>query len=344
MFVKDYLIPYNFSPSNDYQFSTTNFFIPKQYTSGRKLNPKSNSIITLSLVPLYEFQDQVSFLESRDLIFDKDGQLVIEDKETTSPHCLEPFVVGIAEEDDLPDVSRLTIDVFGADTVTLSGELNDFERALIGPTIGLWNAYTDTLAYTEVLSGLRSRVKDRLAKPCLGKPAISRKEDNQLSNVFETVSGSSLILVVARDKSADSNPLYCKLDPIASVELRLQPTDAKIPFSQPWLDKFERKIAALFDKKLIVKDDIQPYLSNLCVAEGVRGKKIGKSLVRCVERIAHDIWGYNKVYLHVDLKNEAALKLYIGEGYTDVGSRWNPFWAGKAADIGYFVKTIKEGL
>ncbi len=32
----------------------------------------------------------------------------------------------------------------------------------------------------------------------------------------------------------------------ASVELRIiQPTDAKIPFSQPWFDKIERKIALL---------------------------------------------------------------------------------------------------
>jgi ribosomal protein S18 acetylase RimI-like enzyme len=46
------------------------------------------------------------------------------------------------------------------------------------------------------------------------------------------------------------------------------------------------------------------------------------------------------LYLHVDLENEAALKLYQNEGYKDVGKRWKPFWAGRAAEIGYFVKSL----
>lgn len=86
--------------------------------------------------------------------------------------------------------------------------------------------------------------------------------------------------------------------------------------------------------------DLRPYLSNLGVDENYRGRKIGKALVRCVENIAATAWGYNKMYLHVDLANLPALNLYRGEGYTDVGQRWNPFWAGKAAEIGYFVKDL----
>jgi ribosomal protein S18 acetylase RimI-like enzyme len=86
--------------------------------------------------------------------------------------------------------------------------------------------------------------------------------------------------------------------------------------------------------------DMQPYLSNLCVDERYRGRKIGRALVRCVENIAKTDWGYNRIYLHVDEDNQAALNLYKSEGYRDVGHRWNPFWSGQAADIGYYVKTL----
>ena len=86
--------------------------------------------------------------------------------------------------------------------------------------------------------------------------------------------------------------------------------------------------------------DFQPYLSNLCVDEAFRGRRIGRALIRCVENIAKFTWGYSRMYLHVDEDNVAALSLYKSEGYNDVGHRWNPVWAGSSADIGYFVKTL----
>lgn len=92
-----------------------------------------------------------------------------------------------------------------------------------------------------------------------------------------------------------------------------QPCDAKIPFSLPWLDRVERRIAATVG---IGADsgDLQPYLSNLCVDEKFRGKKIGRALVRCVEDIAKTTWGMSRMYLHVDEDNIAALSLYCSEG------------------------------
>jgi len=160
---------------------------------------------------------------------------------------------------------------------------------------------------------------------------------------------SSLVLALARQQTSINNNGF-GIDVLATVELRLQPTDAKIPFSYPWLDNMERTLAAKlgFDKNnnnnLVSSSspkDLQPYLSNLCVAESARGRRIGKAMVRCVEKIASDTWGFHKIYLHVDLENAAAYSLYKNEGYEDVGSRWNPFWAGNAADIAYFVKKLK---
>ena len=123
--------------------------------------------------------------------------------------------------------------------------------------------------------------------------------------------------------------------------MRLQPTDAKIPFSYPWLDTVERNMAQKLGLDTPKDSNVlQPYLSNLCVAERVRGRRIGKAMVRCVESIVADTCGFSKIYLHVDLENAAAYDLYKNEGYEDFGSRWNPFWAGNAADIAYFVKEL----
>lgn len=119
-----------------------------------------------------------------------------------------------------------------------------------------------------------------------------------------------------------------------------QPCDAKIPFSLPWLDKVERRLASVIGLGDASPKDLQPYLSNLCVDEEYRGRGIGKALVRVVESIAKSTWGFNRMYLHVDEDNEAALSLYQREGYRDVGHRWNPFWAGNASRIGYYVKTL----
>jgi ribosomal protein S18 acetylase RimI-like enzyme len=294
--------------------------------------------VTLNLTPIAEFDGNIGFLQTSDtyrLCIDKHGCFIRNGGQDPKNEANSYFALCIVEEDDLADVSRLTVDAFGVATVTLSGELNEFERTLIGPTVGLWNAYTDIFAYTEVLAGLRCRMKDRL-KASISPPNVTMAEDKAQGN--QITGGSSLVLAIARPKVSES---FIHIEPIATVELRLQPTDAKIPFSQPWLDGMERKAAKFFGMNYTVADgNYQPYLSNLCVAKCARGKKIGTALVRCVECIAKNAWGYHKLYLHVDMENTAAVNLYKAEGYHDVGFRWKPFWAGKAAEIAYFVKQL----
>jgi len=162
---------------------------------------------------------------------------------------------------------------------------------------------------------------------------------------------NSLVLLLARKDIENMNSKTENRESsqvIASIELRLQPCDAKIPFSIPWLDRVERKLGSVVlglgrnenDDTTQSQNNLQPYLSNLCVDEEYRGQKIGRGLVRCVENIAKTNWGYKRMYLHVDEDNPAALNLYKSEGYRDVGHRWNPFWSGGASEIGYYVKTL----
>lgn len=299
---------------------------------------KSFSPSGLHLVPIASFSDPTkrTFLdapESFRTCIDKQGK-VRSDSDNG-----EPFVLSVAVEDDLPGISQLTINAFGADAISLGKHLSPIELALMSPGVDAFNAYSNVVAYTEVLSGLRQRMRNKIGEgvkmeDLLVGPPVMSINDTEAESV---AAKSSVILALGRRKEGSST----EIEAIATVELRLQPTDAKIPFSEPWFDKIERSLARGLRMDVQPKDmHLQPYLCNLCVDESARGRQIGKAMCRLVEKIAKDAWGYEKIYLHVDLENVAALNLYKREGYEDVGSRWNPFWAGQAAEIGYYYKNL----
>mmetsp|Transcript_26866 Transcript_26866/g.37864 ORF Transcript_26866/g.37864 Transcript_26866/m.37864 type:complete len:343 (-) Transcript_26866:275-1303(-) len=304
-------------------------------TFGRDI-VSSSTTTHCNLIPISQFSSDMTFLSSSEenrCNLDENGIFRVPSDNDDEDLLYELCIV---EEKDLPDVSRFVIEAFGADAIALSGNLNNFERAFLEPAVNILNGYSGLVAYAEVYSGILSRTKDRHEVVDISPPSLegmSRQE--KLSKAAKT----SIILALARRVPASD----WRIEVIGSVELRLQPCDAKIPFSLPWLDKLERKIAEVL--KIGSADrarDLQPYLSNLCIDEKFRGQKLGKSLVRCVEDIATTTWGYSKLFLHVDLENVPALNLYKGEEYFDVKIRWNPFWAGRAADIGYFVKKFAK--
>ena len=84
-----------------------------------------------------------------------------------------------------------------------------------------------------------------LVVPDTSSSNISNNKEETIS--LENIAArSSLILALARPViESSSSKNEGEMEVVASVELRLQPTDAKIPFSQPWLDKFERNLARL---------------------------------------------------------------------------------------------------
>eukprot|EP00584_Thalassiosira_punctigera_P025896 CAMPEP_0172578744 /NCGR_PEP_ID=MMETSP1067-20121228/138889_1 /TAXON_ID=265564 ORGANISM="Thalassiosira punctigera, Strain Tpunct2005C2" /NCGR_SAMPLE_ID=MMETSP1067 /ASSEMBLY_ACC=CAM_ASM_000444 /LENGTH=446 /DNA_ID=CAMNT_0013371443 /DNA_START=43 /DNA_END=1383 /DNA_ORIENTATION=+ len=287
------------------------------------------------------------------------------------------------DEDDLPPITQLTIDVFDATAITLSSDWSALERAVIGPAAGAYNAYAQAVAYTEVLSGLRKRMRNRIRMrgddgdgdvdgtddagydwlAPLAVPDYSSgngsDDEGKATSLEEIAARSSLVLALARPSEEGG-----EMEAVASVELRLQPADAKIPFSQPWLDEVERKIVRLVPfareerpvmttNESLVSDGrldaapsknppLRPYLCNLCVSPRLRSLGIGRALCRIVEAVARERWGYSRVYLHVDPENDAARGLYENEGYVDVGRRWDVFWAGGASGISYYVKRLGE--
>jgi len=253
--------------------------------------------------------------------------------------------------DDLPSITKLTLKVFDATAITLSSSLTNwtaFEQVIVGtvvsPVLDMYSSYAQAVGYTEVLSGLRRRMRNRLVNnngedgdivgdteryDWLAPLIVDNNDDattstttttSESSSLEEIAARSSLILTLARPSDEDDDDM----EAVASVELRLQPTDAKISFSQPWLDVLERRLVNLLP---FVKEDtdestkssdytsndqsiyttiatastnqscppLQPYLCNLCVSSSLRSLGIGRALCRIVEAIARDKWGYSYI-------------------------------------------------
>lgn len=276
------------------------------------------------LVPLTSVSEELSFLSDSST-----NRYQIKQNEG------EDLGFYLPEEDDLDDLTAFVVQSFGADAINLSQDFNAVEQFLLQPVAGFLNGYSALAAYAEVLTGLRQRLHTRLSHLSIDAPSMSGLESKEQ---IREASRSSLVFVVAQTKK-DSG-----YDILASVELRLELTDGKIPFSLPWLDRAERRFASWFgwfDNKHSSSIDLQPYLSSLCVDEAFRKRGLGRALVHCCEDVARICWGRDRMYLHVDPDNTAAVQLYESEDYQQVyGVRWNPFWAGPAAEIRYYVKDL----
>lgn len=61
------------------------------------------------------------------------------------------------------------------------------------------------------------------------------------------------------------------------------------------------------------------YVSNVVVAPAQRGRRLGHALVAAGLAAAREQWGAVQVYCHVETDNEAALALYRGSGFTQLG-------------------------
>jgi ribosomal protein S18 acetylase RimI-like enzyme len=63
---------------------------------------------------------------------------------------------------------------------------------------------------------------------------------------------------------------------------------------------------------------IAPLMSNVAVGKKFRRRGLAEDMVKEVEEIARKGWGYNEVYLYVEDRNKAAVRLYQKLGYRKI--------------------------
>ncbi|GKY91532.1 hypothetical protein MPSEU_000126600 [Mayamaea pseudoterrestris] len=341
-------------------------FLSSHLALQRSISPatKPATRITLPLIPISNFLNEFTLVEGQDTAINSTSRTLSVFDENGC-YCAEDGIVyqlGLAEEKDLPNVARFVVSTFGAEVIRVSQAAwssTSIERMLLQPAVDAVNGYSALVAFAEVLAGLRQRLSGRLhldkqqtpqspSTQTIGLSPPPRLEGTPAADQVKAAASYAIVLVLGRTKEPlaiqASSGEWQDMDVIGTVELQLQVCDAKIPFSLPWLDALERRLAKTFGigRDSHQNDILQPYLSNLAVDETIRGKGIGRALVQCVESIAATRWKASRLYLHVDPDNEAAVKLYASLGYKDAGFRWRPFWAGNSANISYYVKKLNH--
>eukprot|EP00747_Dinoflagellata_sp_TGD_P063369 gnl/TRDRNA2_/TRDRNA2_153413_c0_seq3.p1 gnl/TRDRNA2_/TRDRNA2_153413_c0~~gnl/TRDRNA2_/TRDRNA2_153413_c0_seq3.p1 ORF type:complete len:391 (-),score=61.69 gnl/TRDRNA2_/TRDRNA2_153413_c0_seq3:97-1269(-) len=101
---------------------------------------------------------------------------------------------------------------------------------------------------------------------------------------------------------------------------------------------FERKLVGGAMLKVCVPDALLPppfpsngpyraYISGLAVVEGARRCGVATSLIKAAERTAR-LWGFDEVWLHVNVDNMGALAFYQNLGYERI-SKESRFFSGR---------------
>jgi len=88
------------------------------------------------------------------------------------------------------------------------------------------------------------------------------------------------------------------------------------------------------------KGEIAAYIQTIEVAPEARGKRVGGTLLRRIEESAR-MAGAAFIWLHVEVGNAGAIRLYEAQGYSCEGRRENYYPLGRAALI--YVKRLDAG-
>ncbi len=166
--------------------------------------------LNLGLVPLSRFKSDITFFSD-----DETYRLCIDEKGKFSGGKDDEFELALVEEGDLPDLSRFVVAAFGADAIRLSQDMNAFERMLVSPAAELLNSYSTVVAFAEVFSGTKQRLKSRLQNINLSPPNVKGLSSKDAIEVAEK---DSLVLALARPSQDGESRIRI----IASIELRLQ--------------------------------------------------------------------------------------------------------------------------
>jgi hypothetical protein len=177
--------------------------IPTQNT------PRFDASTRLNLVPLSNFDAEMTFFSS-----DLREERCCINSEGFFEDGKDIYELAIVEEEDLPDLSRFVVSAFGADAISLSQDLNRFEKKLISPATDFLNGYSTLVAFAEVFSGTKQRLETRFEKMNISPPKLDSGLSRQ--QMIDIVEKDSLVLVLVK-KDTDATK-----EVIASIELRLQ--------------------------------------------------------------------------------------------------------------------------
>ena len=205
-----------------------------------------------------------------------------------------PLAVGIAERQDCSRVAKLLVECFPPLELTISeDELFSWEaKALKGP-VEFYNKYFKSVNEAEVRLGLRARGKGRWVEE--GSASLEASRDALILSVFDPQAEGALLAV---------------------VELYLRKPDPALPGNFP--------LRSLLP--LPVSEECKPYLCNLAVVPELRGQGVGRQLTRLAEYVVRSQWGYDELYLHVDVDEPIALGLYRSMGYSPCDFPPTPEW------------------
>uniref|UniRef100_A0A7S3ARN3 N-acetyltransferase domain-containing protein n=1 Tax=Haptolina ericina TaxID=156174 RepID=A0A7S3ARN3_9EUKA len=129
-------------------------------------------------------------------------------------------------------------------------------------------------------AGLRSRIGMRLRCPTLAPSTTN-----------------SLVVALAE---------RCRL--VACCELSIRPPHGLLP-GRP----AQRRLAA--SPALLTSPPLVAYCSSLGVEASLRGRGVGRRMLRACEWLVAREWGMTELHLHVDQDNVAAAALYHAMGY-----------------------------
>lgn len=202
------------------------------------------------------------------------------------------FLLGTAEQTDLPACVDVLMDGFYKDMLTLATEeFNDEEMEALRPILAIFNG-----AFAKLTRAFLTREANRRLSRCLQCGGLKRgaMEDARMLVLQERASGTI----------------------VAVAELMQQPRDGKVPgdfrlprVELPWAPQ----------------PTTVAYLSNLAVRKQWRGRGLGGTLVRACEGLAQN-WGFDEVYLHAATQKSDLLSMYAAMRYEALPAFDQPWW------------------
>ena len=182
----------------------------------------------------------------------------------------------LLERNDVNEAVEATIKTFYKPRLILNMDgMTGIEKMFWTSVVNTFQSLDKGDYYNNVFLGFITRSRKRLQNPSL------------------EISSDSLILVATQKGNKEIAGL---------VEILLEKPEGNIA---PSIQFF----------KLPISSADEPYLCNLCVLPEYRRKGLGTTLCSICEYIVQNHWKRNKIYLHVEDSNDAALAMYLRMGY-----------------------------